>query len=183
MFQNFGRGWRPSPPLDEEAEEGELVPLREREPGLEPFDDEDEDVDAVPLKVSGDSKLKNRPGLRLVVTIVALVSLVIFLVVLIGPLSRSTDRPESPNSVLQDSLEDGLPYAKWWEHDRTLPQGNATLPPPEGGNGTFLYFPGHMWGKRYLHLSTRSRKRNSHLLPSQGQGLGISCQLIYSMRY
>ena len=45
-------------------------------------------------------------------------------------------------------LMSGIPpsYNEVREYERSLPQHNLSLPLPEGSEGLYLRFPGHLWG-------------------------------------
>ena len=45
-------------------------------------------------------------------------------------------------------LSNGIPpsYDDIREYERRLPQHNLSLAPPEGNEGAYLRFPGHLWG-------------------------------------
>ena len=61
-------------------------------------------------------------------------------------------------------LWSGVPptYSLYWQFERTLPQHNLSLPPPEGQNGSYVRFSNSLWGHGWNNV-LQERVLLSHL--------------------
>jgi hypothetical protein len=142
---NFVRRWV-GPNAPHFSRDSELVPLHSQ-PDTGPDDPEAEDEDIELIPSSSDNGVNNsltrsekRRSHNLVHWLVLLALLSLGIVAL-GVLQLG----KMPLEAVPE--RESEPYALWWEHERTLPQHNASLPAPEGENGRYVWMAGHMWGE------------------------------------